>query len=162
MNCATPETWILYFDGALPPGQQAEFFAHVNSCAACRMASLEMANLERLILLKAAEVRSLALPGQAQTELALCQVRARLRDERLVEPYVDALRHFLNGMLGQRAGERMLRRAAGSATITDEIWPGFITSLTRTVSELCGDSAAAVVICIGQVCIGQVAQPGLP
>ena len=144
-ECLGPEIWISLLDELLPQREEAAARTHIELCARCRAVSWELMGVEQLLRDRAGEVRDGFCVSAGETQLALRNLRERLNSAHGIAPYVDALQHFLSGMLGERAGDRVLRSAAGRREITEAAWPGFILRLTRVVAELCGESAGTVV-----------------
>jgi anti-sigma factor RsiW len=155
-HCLSPEIWTGFLDGSLSPDEETRAEKHLAICSHCHFLAGELVRVEEVLAGEAREARERVAMAPREIRMALSRFQGRMREPRGIACCLDALRFFLNGMLGSSAGSKVLRSAARQVEITEAGWPDFIARLSNIIGDLCGDGARAVV-----AYIGNLAEPGL-
>jgi anti-sigma factor RsiW len=150
-QCLSPEIWTGFLDGALSPEEESRTEAHLASCSHCSFLASEFVRVEDVLTGAAQQARQRATLAPFEIRLALDRFHAQLREPRGITCCLEALRFFLNGMLGSTAGGKVLQAAARQREINEATWPRFIARLSGMIGDLCGDGAGTIVSYIGNL-----------
>jgi anti-sigma factor RsiW len=155
-HCLSPEIWTGFLDGSLSTGEETRAEKHLAICSHCHFLAGELVRVEEVLTGVARESKDRVAMAPKEIRMALNRFQSHMRAPRGIACCLDALRFFLNGMLGSSAGGKVLRSAARQVEVTEAGWPDFIARLSNMIGDLCGEGAGAVV-----AYIGKLAEPGL-
>jgi anti-sigma factor RsiW len=150
-QCLSPDLWTGFLDGALPPLLESEAEAHLAECRHCRFLASEFVRVEAVLAGAANESKQGAALAPAEIRIALDRFHAQIRRPQGIACRLEALRFFLDAMLGSSAGNKVLRVAALQEEIDEPGWAEFIGRLAAMIGDLCGDGAGTIVSYIGKL-----------
>lgn len=150
-HCLNLEQWLGFLDRTLSSEEEGMAEAHIASCTLCSLVATEFLRLEDVLTRAARQVKSRAALPPVEVSQALDRLHAQVQRPLGITRCLESLRFFLTGMLGTSTAGKAIQSAAKQTGIDEADWPDLIVRLSDSISDLCGDGAAAVVVHIGKL-----------
>jgi len=146
----TAGEWIDYCDGTLAEEARRRVEVHLHECAECRETAQRLFQVDARLTAAGAASRACLTPDAEAARAALAAFAVQADHTVLMTARLERAQWLLSTLCGPMVARRVLhvaaeRTAAGCPErIGVETWPQFMGHVTRMMSSICGQPAAAV------------------